>query len=222
MMRLISLALLLSLWPPWATAGPWTRDIGSYFLSVSTMPSWARDQGIAGPGNAYHALYLEYGLRENLTLGLDLGYSGTGTAKAVAFLRYPLNPPDATLRLAVDLGLGQIDGAPVIRPGLSLGRAFETDLGYGWLAIDSLAEIRTDSGDMDFKMDVTVGLTVARGHKYMMQIQSAAPAMRDAYVRIAPSVAIPFGPGRHLEIGGSYGLSGDDSVGVKLGLWQEF
>ncbi|MFZ5963307.1 hypothetical protein ACOXXX_10175 [Thalassococcus sp. BH17M4-6] len=222
MIRICAILLVLGLGASQAQAGAWPREKGTFFVSSDLRLSWPQDFSAQKPTGEYYGTYAEYGLSDRLTLGLDLGRSESGVGKTVAFLRLPLPGSTEQFKIAAELGLGRMDRAPVLRPGLALGRAFQWRDAYGWLALDTLAEIRIDSGRTDYKMDLTVGLTMPEGRKYMMQIQSGAPALYDPYVRIAPSVLFPLGKSRLLEIGASYGLEGDETIGIKLGLWQHF
>lgn len=205
-----------------AAAGAWPREKGGFFIASDLRLSWPTDLISPEPTGKYYTIYIEYGMTEQLTLGLDLGRSVSGDTKAVAFLRLPLRNRDTGLHIAAEVGLGQIDSAMVVRPGLALGRGFSIWRFNGWLALDSVAEVSVNSGKTDFKIDMTFGLNAEDGRKYMLQVQSGAPAAEDPFVRLAPSVVIPFGKDRHIELGGTYGLTGDDSVGIKLGVWQAF
>lgn len=221
----LALVLALCLSAAQSHAGAWPRDKGTWFASVAAQFSWPQDIATlqsVNPTSEYYMLYLEYGLTERLTLGLDLGRSERGTGKTIAFARLPVWARDRPLKLAVELGLGQIDGAPVVRPGFSIGRGIRLWDRDGWLSMESQAEIATDSGQADLKLDLTFGLTAQSGRKYLLQVQSGAPADRAAFARLAPSLVIPFGKARYIELGGTYGLTGDETFGVKLGLWQKF
>lgn len=206
-----------------AGAGAWPRPAGQGFFATDARLSWPRVIGpeVQPPGK-YYTGYLEYGLTDRITAGLDLGRSVSGSGKTVGFLRVPLTRPEATLKISVELGLGRIDGAPVIRPGLSIGRGFSWGDVSGWLAVDSLAEIGTSNGQLDAKIDMTFGVTMPNDWKYLLQLQTGAPYGDPVFARLAPSVVIPIGPDRYVDIGGHLGLTGDNTYGLKLGVWQKF
>lgn len=203
-------------------AGAWPREKGSGFVSSDVRLSWPMELLSLEPTGKYYTLYAEYGLTDRLTLGMDLGRSVSGDGKSVVFLRLPLRRDAAKFKIALELGLGQIDGQTVVRPGLALGRSWSLWSLSGWLALDSLAEVQTETGKTDLKIDLTMGLNTDNGRKYIVQFQAGAPALFDPFLRVAPSVVMPFGKNRHIEIGGTYGLTGDASFGVKLGVWQTF
>ena len=90
------------------------------------------------------------------------------------------------------------------------------------MSAEAVAEVDRDEATVDYKLDVTVGVTLANHRKMFMQVQMGAPHGDEAFVRLAPSVVFPMGPNRHLELGLSVGLRGDDQLGIKLGIWQKF
>ena len=65
-------------------------------------------------------------------------------------------------------------------------------------------------------------VSTTKTQKYIFQVQSGSNEGSDSFARLAPSVVVPWGDSRNIEMGMTYGLSGDESVGVKLGLWQKF
>ncbi|MWD26455.1 hypothetical protein E0K89_003095 [Aquicoccus sp. SCR17] len=225
--RLLCLSLLLwCLCPPDAAAGPWPREAGAGFTAQGVKPSWPL-QAEGGGAEIYSSFYLEYGLRGGTTLGLDLGRGATGKGKVIAFLRRPVPVASDRWLAAVTIGAGRIDGAEVLRPGLSLGRGVQLPRRSeepltGWLSLDAFAEHYLRQGRTDLKIDVTLGVNHRSGRKYMLQLQAGRAAGARSFLRLAPSVAIPLRGGRHLEAGLSVGLAGEDRWGVTLGLWREF
>jgi hypothetical protein len=207
--------------PATAAASAWPQEKGSGFASAAVHLSWPQDIRTwqsTDPTRRYDALYFEYGLTDRLTAGLDLGRAISGAIKSVGFLQLPLTAPDAPLKAAGQLGLGVIDGAEVVRPGLSLGMGWER----GWLAADALVEQPLDGNAFDVKLDMTFGLNLPRDRKLILQLQSGQQAGDPAFLRVAPSVVIPLLGPVSAELGGIWGLVGDDSMGLKLGVWTEF
>ena len=87
-MRSGSLIVFL-IWIVWATsadAGAWMREKGTSFTSVSFTSTWFRD--------TTNTSYLEYGWRDDLTIGADIGYAtsrqGTQSGYGTIFIRRPL------------------------------------------------------------------------------------------------------------------------------------
>ena len=219
--RGLTLALALAGLAGHASAGAWPREEGSLFVSSLARLSWPQDVTTwtsYEPTGEYYTLYVEYGLTERLTVGLDLGRAISGGGKDVAFLRMPLGRADRRLKLAAELGLGQIEGAMVLRPGLSLGLGFR----HGWLSADGLAEISLGSGETDYKLDLTWGLNLWEERKLIVQFQTGQQFGDPAFVRIEPTIVQPLTKRLKTQIGGSYGLLGDTSMGLTFGLWAEF
>ena len=206
--------------PVSAYAGAWPQARGEGFASsafrIATEPG-------SGFISQYSTIYLEYGLGKSLTMGLDIGHSVSGAHKVVAFARIPMRFSHPKTRVALELGLGRINGREVLRPGLSFGRGFSFSKSRsGWLSMDAQAEIDLATRKTDFKADFTFGINHIGGRKTMLQIQTGQPYGRQGFVRLAPSIAIPVGKKRHVEIGVTYGLKGDNQIGLKLGFWQKF
>lgn len=106
----------------------------------------------------------------------------------------------------------------VLRPGLSLGLGFR----HGWLSADGLAEISLGSGETDYKLDLTWGLNLWEERKLIVQFQTGQQFGDPAFVRIEPTIVQPLTKRLKTQIGGSYGLLGDTSMGLTFGLWAEF
>lgn len=219
MQRLSSILLILLLVAPRGHAGPWPREKGRGFVAAATRVA-ASD--IAGPYLHYSTTYIEYGLRRDVTLGFDFGRGVSGREKAVLFLRYPLAISNDTHRFAAEIGAGIIAGQPSIRPGLSYGRGFSGKRLSGWFTIDSVAEVRLDTGRADLKADITLGLNLSSRMKSIFQVQTGISGSDPSFIRLAPSLVLRTGPRSHAEIGLTSGLSGDSQVGIKVGFWREF
>lgn len=220
-MRLLAACILLVLSTAPALSGAWPRDRGVGFILTDARLSWPQDvahRGLDGSIQQYYTLYVEYGLTDRWTLGLDLGRSVSGDGKTVVFLQYPLRDRDRGMKATAQLGFGRISGEEIIRPGLAIGWG----LANGWLTAETVAEIRTDSGLTDLKLDLTWGLTFDNGSKWIMQMQTGRPWASDDFARAASSVVVPLRGGLSVEAGMTWGLFTDESVGVKLGLWKEF
>ncbi|WP_226624566.1 hypothetical protein [Alloyangia pacifica] len=210
---------LLGSGPGTLCAGAWLQPEGQGFASTTTRLGWAQQepvQNFPSPEMRYDTLYLEYGLHRRLTFGTDLGRSISGGGKAVAFLRVPLRGK-GPMRVAAELALGRIEGVATLRPGLSVGLGLEN----GWLNADLLAEMRGAEGT-DYKLDLTYGLRLPRKLRLILQVQSGVQQGDVPFARFAPSVVVPLRRRLQAEIGGSWGLTGDKSAGLLLGLWTEF
>lgn len=215
-----------------AGAGAWPRSEGDGFASAALRLGWpqnllARSRGgeavSLAPTSRYATLFVEYGLTDMLTVGIDVGHGVSGAAKTIGFLRYPLPIATGTAhRFAAELGLGQIDRSATIRPGLSYGYGFGDDVRSGWFSIDAQAEMHPRRRDADYKLDVTYGLNLASGRRAILQLQSGQQAGDDPFARLAPSYVMPLSDTRQVELGLTVSLTGEADVGVLIGLWQSF
>lgn len=232
-LRYVILWLCLFCTPVWA--GAWPREKGNVFASLS---HWAaRDQS-----QSYTALFAEWGVTQHLTLGVDAGRAVSGASKAVIFLRAPLHGFGGPA-VAAEIGLGQIAGKAVFRPGLSFGHAIAGRKGKGWLAFDGVLELDIEDHDIDLKADITLGYTppardAAQDPRWsvMVQLQTGLVDVEDrlillrdqgvtpdpSFLRIVPSVTYRVRDNIDLELGFFRSLTGSDEQGLKIGLWSRF
>ncbi|WP_425100387.1 hypothetical protein [Tropicibacter sp. S64] len=222
MRRLLLPLLFLLATATGALAGAWPRERGTGFLSTGVQLAWPQNLEhwtSPNPTQQYYTFYLEYGMTDRLTLGLDLGRSVSGAGKTVAFLQWPLLDRESGPKVAVAFGFGQIGDRTVLRPGLSVGWGLQR----GWLTMDALAEVQIDTSLTDYKIDFTWGRNLAHDRKVLLQVQTGQPADDPAFVRIVPSYVFPLGRrGIMVETGATYGVTGDSSMGVKFGIWKNF
>jgi len=198
-----------------AHAGPWLRGKGDVFLSFGTEIAENGEDG-------FYTLYGEYGLREWVTLGFDLGGSAEDLYKAVIFARVPLRGKEGKIRLAFELGVGVKAEEPLLRPGLSIGRGFAVGDMSGWMAIDTTALIGAVRGYTEMNTDVTLGLNMSKRIKLMLQLQNGHHLTEPGYLKLAPSVVFERKPGQHFELGMLAGIKNAEDLALKLGLWQSF
>jgi hypothetical protein len=236
MIRLSVLLLVLSTGQLWA--GAWPRGTGEGFASLS---HWhAVRTGNAGSGS-YTALYAEYGLTPWLTFGLDAGRSVSGATKTVMFLRASVGNSGGG-PMALELGLGEIAGQPVLRPGLSFGRSVEGTLGTCWLSVDTVLELDLETQAVDIKADATLGFTPRKTSgapsdwTLMLQVQTGLVDLKHSlivlqetgidpapsFMRIVPSVTYRLSNKTDLELGYYRSLTSSREAGVKLGIWTRF
>lgn len=207
---------------PWlvvmAQAGAWPREKGQGFLSFSSQFAERDETGI---NRQSFSAYAEYGAGGRLTLGFDVGGDAISMSKAIAFARWPLGRAGRALRLAVELGAGQVEEETALRPGFSLGRGFTLGARHGWLAADTRA-ILFAGGGAAFETDLTAGLAVGGRLLGIVQVQAGAPDNGRDYLRLAPSLVYEMRPGAQIELGVLAPLSGGGEREFKLGLWRRF
>lgn len=215
-MRAVALCLLGIILACQAQAGAWPREKGEGFLSFSTESDAQGD-------DIFTALYVEYGITQTLTAGVDLGFSDDALYKAVAFGRLPLNQPGASWKITAEMGVGLAEEDAVLRPGLLLGRSLALGDRSGWLSLESLAYIAAeDPQEINISTDVTLGVNVTDKTKMLLQLQNGNDPMNPDYLNFAPSVVIEKKPGLHLELGMKAGLKESGDYALKLGLWRTF
>lgn len=176
-LRIALVIAALSSWPAGrASAGAWTRAPDEVFTaqSVRYFTTELAEDTDAPFRRVSTDVYLEYGLREGLTLGgkLEFGQRLDGQQESFVsgFVRARLWRGAAGDVVSAQLG----GGLPVLealapenitrdvtadaRATLSYGRGFVSDLGAGWL--DGAVTLRHRSGPPadELKLDLTAGL----------------------------------------------------------------
>jgi hypothetical protein len=209
-----------------AQAGPWPRGEGETFLSFSGFVTTPMDQ-IGADTQGFASVYLERGMRHELTFGLDAGVAEGGAFSAFVFMKKPDLKQSETHRFALRLGAGASGEAGEIQDATAVfgaywGRGFTSRFGSGWATLDVQAHYGLISGDVIAKADATIGIKPNDRLKVMMQLQTGDYPGADPFLRLAPSVAWALTEGHHIELGGQVGLIGDDRVGLKIGTWLEF
>lgn len=199
-------------------AGPWPREKGRAFLSLSGQVHERDEFGFI---DQFFGIYGEYGATDRLTLGIDAGGDAVRMSKALVFARWPLGAPERPLKFAIELGAGEVESAAALRPVLSVGRGITLWDRSGWMTGEARM-ILAGGGDVSLESDFTFGLDTGPRSKTILQIQTGRPALGRSYIRLAPSFVYRTGPRTSLEFGLIEPLSGNDRRAVKLGLWREF
>lgn len=216
MVRVLVVLLLLT---GTAQAGPWTREMKEGFLSFSTIAKKA--EKLTDP-LSYSSIYVEYGLRPNLTIGFDGGADDLGQYKALIFAARSIRGADRKTRMTLELGLGAVNDKFVLRPGLAIGRSFTALSKPGWFSVETRAEMTPELSNIQLGTDITLGLSPWDRTKLIFQVQSGGTMADPDYIRLAPSVTYEVKPGRHLELGMTAGIKNAESFGVKFGMWRSF
>ncbi|MGJ8628092.1 MAG: hypothetical protein ACSHXB_14120 [Sulfitobacter sp.] len=219
---LLIFIVLSSLLAGSANAGAWLREKGSSFTSVSFSSTWFLD--------TTNTSYLEYGLRDNLTVGADVGYAtsrnGTQSGYGTLFIRRPLGQNDGPNQWAYELGVGAAwvgeEVLPYLKTGLSWGRGIKLRDTNGWMAVDASITWDVTSGLHVAKIDSTIGLNFTEVTTGMVQLY-LAHLDQQTYGSIAPSIVIkPRNSKFRIQIGAESQLDDLENTGIKLGLWREF
>lgn len=205
------------------TAGPWLRDEGGVFLSFGA--NVALTESARRPVYWDPTLYLEYGVGERSTVGLDI-YVANGDAEQTGsvFLRFPLRPAETGMPVAGTLTYGlRHDRArqsydQVARAGLSVGRGLEG----GWLSADLTAIYAVEAERFEGKLDLTWGVDLTDRWTGVLQMQTGIGTAGDFYAKAAPSVLFRVTDRVRIELGVVQALTGDEGTGLRLSTWLEF
>ncbi len=220
-----------------AAAGPWARGEDNTFLSLAYELT-------VDPDDPYRRLnheillYGERGLSPRLSLVLDgafdisdsmagdvfTGIEGDGHT-LIGALNLSLAAPDAVHQFALLGGLGTTsdaagsDAYPVL--AASWGRGFETRWGGGWTTVE--AQYRAASGYRRLtKLDVTLGIRPGEKSMVYGQLRLADSPGGEPTARLATNLVFEMTETLKAELGLLYGLSNDDMVGLRSGMWLEF
>ena len=203
-------------------AGAWLREKGTSFTSISFSATWFRD--------TTNTTYLEYGLRDNLTIGADIGIiadrwggqSGYGTV----FIRRPLGPNKGPNKWAYELGIGAAWVNELVLPhlktGVSWGRGIQIKGLNGWMTVDASMTWDMANGFHLGKIDSTLGVNFTKVTTGMIEIYLAHLDSK-TYATIAPSLVFKPHKGKYrFQIGAQTPLGHYENTALKLGLWREF
>ncbi len=201
-----------------AAGGAWMREEGTGFLAFA--PVYEETGRLDG------SLYVEYGLRPKLTLGVktdaDMTQQQIGDGRGFIFLRRPIEFGDRPYKLAYELGVGSTFGHNtdlLILTGLSYGRGIKIGPKYGWLAVDSAVEWSLGESSDTAKLDTTLGLALTDKFKVMMQVFHSQ-TLKASATTLAPSIIWQPRP----EMASyQFGLEAESGVlAIKFGVWRSF
>lgn len=214
--------LIWSFWGTNADAGAWLREKGTSFTSFSYSVTWFRDTA--------NSSYVEYGLRDDLTIGVDIRTetSGLGSQSGFGtlFIRRPLGPNEGENRWAYEIGLGAgwIDEIifPYLKTGVSWGRGIQLREKYGWVAVDASMAWDVTASRHLAKIDSTIGLNFTDVTTGMVQLY-LSHLDRETYGSIAPSLVIKPGKSKfRYQIGAETQFGNYENTALKIGVWREF
>ncbi|SMY06528.1 hypothetical protein [Flavimaricola marinus] len=203
-------------------AGAWPRAEGETFLSFGGNVALFGEA--VRPVYYDPTVYLEYGLTERWTVGIDGFTSDKGTAGSLfVFVRYPLSHPDNPDKLAVSVGTGATlmpNGALEETPriGLHWGRGFAN----GWMAADTELTYGLTRGIAQTKIDVTIGYDLNDDWTTVLVSTAGIGLTGDVYVKTSPSLLYHFNDTVSLRMGLVQALSGDFGSGLSLEAWLRF
>ena len=223
MLRLVlSVLVLACAGASCATAGAWLREEGKGFLAYSNLTASSLDSTFSA--------YLDYGYRENLTIGatidLEAPLGRPVIGKGVIFARRPLNWGGAEANWAYEIGIGArytgLAFVPVATTGLSYGKGITWGPRNGWLAVDASVEWDLGTAQRVVKVDTTLGMSLGERSKGMLQVFTAYGSGW-SNVTIAPSYIFQT---KKQKINYVVGLQNSsltpNVIAIKIGVWQTF
>lgn len=205
-----------------AHAGPWLREKGSTFSSVSVSGTYLRDFGTA--------TYLEYGLWDSMTIGADINTTTSGEGArsgfATLFLRRPLGPNKGAHRWAYELGVGAAWEDEIILPhiktGISWGKGYSLREKNGWMTVDASVKWNLSGGDTAAKVDATMGMNFSDRTTGIVQLYLTHLDQK-FYATLAPSVVLkPRKRKLKIQIGAEIPSEDTKNTALKLSIWREF
>lgn len=238
--RIWGLALLPILLAGAAQAGPWPRDPGAVFLSLSSE----RDSD----SNSYTGLYGEYGVTARQTLGFELGRTNVGETSLSLWLQRAMDDGSGPYRWTLSLGIGgfERDGdlAGVALAGASWGRGFEGFMGGGWITVETRVkfavlqqEVEEEEeenvvyeGDaltyltpeLTTKAELTLGLRPTDSLMFINQLRLEDRDDTGFSGKLASSLVRDLPGPAKLELGIVAPLTGPGEMAIRLGSWLEF
>ncbi|KAA2313710.1 hypothetical protein DL237_11235 [Pseudooceanicola sediminis] len=215
----LAIALVLSLATGLATgaaqAGAWPRGKGKHFAAAALRFHSATGADWSKSLTYYH----EYGLSDQINIGVDVGGAISGFDKLILFATVPL-PQILGVNIASELGVGLVAGEAVVRPGVSLGRGLSRP--EGWITLEGAAEYFSQSDAVDWKVDTTFGLTLGARSKTYVQLQTGHQHGDAPFARLAASFAWQIKPRLTLDVGASTSVMNSERYRLKFGVWREF
>ncbi len=224
------------LWAQGVAAGPWAREEGAVFLSLSGE----RDS----EGSTYSSFYGEYGLSPRRTLGVELGYTDLGETTALFWLQSTLDKPEWTNRFAVSAGLGAVERDGVVTPlgqiKAGWGRGLEQLPGGGWLSVEAsfrvtgtLETTRVQQGRVLYetsylipeksgKAEVTLGFHPRESLMLINQLRLEDRDDTGFSGKLAVSTVYDAPGPAQIELGIIAPVTGPGERALKLGTWFAF
>ncbi|MEM1383629.1 MAG: hypothetical protein AAF713_19215 [Pseudomonadota bacterium] len=217
----LAIAILLSLWlPPPAVSGPWPRPEGSGQVIVTTIrqaaPIGSFVQGTADSDTNFSEIFVEYGLVEDVTVGLSAFYQNsvsdrddrsaavTGLARTrvwsndrgdIASVQAGFSYPVESL-FSDNFAESQPDSTPEVDLRGLWGSSWWGDWGSAFVSTELAWRWRSEGQPDEIRSDTTIGYQPGRCCLALLGFNALAPLSggSDAGLKIAPSFAYTLWP----------------------------
>lgn len=217
-----------------ANAGAWPREQGAWFVAFGG--NFLLSDGSELPVHYDPTLFVEYGLTERITIGLESHLADTGRiASDLVSFTIPIGDLTAADRFSVGVGFGlrrtqfrpsdlttadfdYLRNDELMRASLSWGRGIE----QGWLAVDASATYAIGEDKWRPKADATWGRHWNDTWTTTLQLQMGQGFSNDYYAKISPTAIYHFNDTYSASLGAVQGLTGDRGAGLKLEVWASF
>ena len=208
--------------PAAAQAGAWLRETGTGFVSLSF--------GVTQFSETTNAFYLEYGLTDGMTVGLDISaFTNSQNVRngfGNLFIRRKLGSDTGAHRFAYEVGLGGLWGnerqLPTIKTGVSWGYGFNQNDKPGWVNLDAAYIYETEMGQHIAKLDGTLGLELTDFTTGLLEF-TLSEQNDDAYGAVMPALLFrPKGRSFNVKVGAEIPYKETENSALKLGLWHRF
>lgn len=204
-----------------AMAGAWLREKDTAFTAFAVT-------GFSEAGDSVQfktSLYAEWGMRPDLTIGLDAEEHQDLYGHALLFARLPIAEFAGGGRVSAELGVGthhhDSRAWAMYKATLSWGKSFQTKHATGWMAIDAALEYRTHDA-LIRKLDFTTGFWSVRRVSPLLQVETSFAPAREFYWSVRPSAMFRPGDGLNTWILGLERNAAQSRPGLKFALWREF
>ncbi|WP_233270539.1 hypothetical protein [Chachezhania sediminis] len=202
-------------------AGAWLRDKGAGFLSFGAT---LRPSRIV-PNNE-QKIYLEYGLTDWWTMGVDVNETPTVTGHALIFARLPLGRKDAAIRQAIEVGLGGHHWGPdwwgFYKVGYGAGQGFTNRWGNAWWAVDASYDRRLGNPEPLWKLDIALGQSSGMKLRPLLKLETGYIPDEGTGGSFVPSLMIRGFRKETWVLGVEFRhFGGESSVGLRVDIWQD-
>ncbi len=214
--------ILIHLAAPTAQAGAWLRERGTGFVSLSF--------GATQFSETTNALYIEYGLTDKSTVGIDISaFTNSQNVRngfGNLFLRRNLGRLDGPNRLAYEVGVGGLWGnemqLPTVKTTVSWGRGFNVADRSGWINLDGAYIYEPTEGTHITKFDGTLGMNFTPVTTGLIEV-TVSERSDDTYGAVEPSLLIkPKNSAFSFKVGAQIPIEEQDKTALKLGIWHNF